>query len=233
VAALQDGARAHGADLVDRTPVLAVEAAGDGVVLHTADATVRAGAVVVATDAWTNRLLAPLGRSLPLTVLREQVSWFAVAEPARFAAEQCPVWIWMDDPSWYGFPAMDGTIKAAQDCGGDPVDPDTRTFDPDPDNEARLAGFLADHLDGVGPLQASKTCLYTLTPDRDFVLDRVPGAPAVVVGLGAAHGFKFAAWFGRELAALALGDPARPELAPFRFDRPALTDPDPGRSWLV
>ena len=43
----------------------------------------------------------------------------------------------------------------------------------------------------------STTCLYTLTADRDFVLDRVPDHPQVLVALGAAHGFKFASWFGR------------------------------------
>ena len=49
------------------------------------------------------------------------------------------------------------------------------------------------------------TCLYTLTADRDFVVDRVPGCEQVCVALGAAHGFKFAAWFGRTLAELAAG----------------------------
>ena len=46
------------------------------------------------------------------------------------------------------------------------------------------------------------TCLYTLTADRDFVVDRVPGCEQICVALGAAHGFKFAAWFGRTLAEL-------------------------------
>ncbi len=233
VAALQQGARARGADLRDNTPVTAVRVEDGTVVVTTATGTVRAAHAVLAADAWTNQVLAPLGRQLPLTVLREQVTWFEVDDADRFRADRCPVWIWMDEPSWYGFPAMDGAIKAAEDCGGIPVDPDTRTFEPDLANEARLDRFLHDQLAGVGDIRSSKTCLYTLTPDRDFVLDRVPEAPEVLVALGAAHSFKFAAWFGLALAQLALDGAIDADVSPFRIDRPALTDPDHQPAWLV
>ncbi|HET9543598.1 MAG TPA: hypothetical protein VFP02_10970, partial [Acidimicrobiales bacterium] len=113
------------------------------------------------------------------------------------------------------------------------VDPDTRTFDADPANEAALGDFLHGRLHGVGGVRASKTCLYTLTPDRDFVLDRMPEAPEVLVALGAAHSFKFAAWFGLTLAQLALDGAAAADLSPFRIDRPALTDQDHQPTWLV
>ena len=64
-----------------------------------------AGRVIVAADAWTNDLLEPLGAALPLTVTQEQVSWFTPrGDPARFAPDRFPVWIWMDEPSFYGFP---------------------------------------------------------------------------------------------------------------------------------
>jgi sarcosine oxidase len=233
VAALQRGATGHGADLRDGSPVNGLRVEDGTVAVTSPTGTVRAAHAVVAADAWTNRVLAPLGRELPLTVLQEQVTWYEVDDAARFTAEHYPVWIWMDDPSWYGFPAMDGAVKAAQDCGGSPVDPDTRTFDPDPANEAALAGFLRDHLAGVGGVRSSKTCLYTLTPDRDFVLDRLPEAPEVLVALGAAHSFKFAAWFGLTLAELALDGSASADVSPFRVDRPALTDPATESSWLV
>jgi sarcosine oxidase len=64
-------------------------------------------------------------------------------------------------------------------------------------------------------------------------VDRLPGYSNVLVGLGAAHGFKFAAWFGRTLADLALGGTAGPELAPFAFDRASLQVPIDRASWLV
>ena len=234
VAALQRAAVAHGADLREHTPVTDLRVEDGTVVVTTATGSVRAAQAVVAADAWTNRVLAPLGRELPLTVLREQVTWYEVDDASRFTADRYPVWIWMDDPSWYGFPAMDGAIKAAQDCGGARVDPDTRTFDPDAGNEARLGAFLRDRLGpGVGAVRSSKTCLYTLTPDRDFVLDRLPEAPEVLVALGAAHSFKFAAWFGLNLAELALDGATTADVAPFRINRPALTDPAFPAAWLV
>ena len=55
------------------------------------------------------------------------------------------------------------------------------------------------------PAVRSLRCQYTLTPDRDFVIAPVPGHERVVVGLGAAHGFKFAPTFGRLLAELGVG----------------------------
>ena len=62
---------------------------------------------------------------------------------------------------------------------------------------------MASHLPGaLGPPIYTKTCLYTLTPDRDFVVDRLPEAPGVIVALGAAHGFKFASVLGRIMAEL-------------------------------
>jgi sarcosine oxidase len=53
------------------------------------------------------------------------------------------------------------------------------------------------------------------------------------VGLGAAHGFKFAPTFGRLLADLSTGAEVTPDIEPFRLDRPALTDPAYAPSWLV
>ena len=78
---------------------------------------------------------------------------------------------------------------------------------------------------GSGRPVRSKRCLYTLTPDRDFVLDRVPGAERVIVGQGAAHAFKFVPTFGRRLADLALGGAIGAELAPFRAGPPGAHRP--------
>ena len=144
----------------------------------------------------------------------------------------------MDDPSFYGFPTYGAPevadrLKGSEDCGGDIVDPDTRTFEPDATMEDRLGAFMSRLVgDRFGP-PATTTCLYTLTADRDFVVDRLPDHPNVCVGLGAAHGFKFASWFGRTLASLALGAPPGPELSPFAIDRPALQRPIDRAAWLV
>ncbi len=231
-------ALAHGATLRDRAPVTAIRDAGGGdleVVTH--GMTYRTGRVVLATDAWTNDLLAGFDRRLPLTITKEQVTYFACPDPGAFAPDRFPVWIWMDEPSFYGLPTYgEAGPKAAQDCGGQPVDPDHRTFARDDAAFARVETFLAEHLPGaLGPPIATKTCLYTLTPDRDFVVDRLPDQPGVVLGLGAAHGFKFASVIGRILAELSTDGAtvSAPELASFRIDRPILLETAPRSSWMV
>ena len=231
-------ATGHGATLLENTPVTAIRDAGGGdLEVVTPDATFRTANVVIAADAWTNRLLQGFERRLPLTITKEQVTYYACPDPGAFAPDRFPVWIWMDDPCFYGFPTYgEAGPKAAQDVGGELVDPDERTFDRDEAAFARLGDFLATYLpDAVGPPILTRTCLYTLTPDRDFVVDRVPEAPGVLVALGAAHGFKYASVLGRILAELALDGttPSQPDLEHFRIDRPILLETDPPTSWMV
>jgi sarcosine oxidase len=230
-------ATARDATLLDRTPVTAIREAGGAYEVDAGDVTHAAGRVIVTADAWTNELIAAFDRRLPLTVTKEQVTYFACPDPAAFAPERFPVWIWMDDPAFYGFPTYgEAGPKAAQDCGGEPTTPDTRTFDRDDAAFERVRDFLERHLPGaLGPPILTRTCLYTLTPDRDFVIDRLPDAPGVLVGLGAAHGFKYASVLGRILAELALDGvtPSAPDLTGFRIDRPILLEEAPATSWMV
>src|SRR3990170_5399713 len=229
---------ANGAVLLDRTPVVTVRDAGGELEIVTADGTVhRTGAVVLAADAWTNQVLAPLGRWLPLTITREQVTYFACPDPAAFAPDRFPLWIWMDETAFYGFPTYgEAGPKAAQDVGGEEITLETRTFEVNANAHARVVRFLERHLPGaVGPDIATKTCLYTLTPERDFVVDRLPDHPGVVLALGAGHGFKFASVLGRILVELALdgGTPSAAEIAAFRVDRPVLLEEHPAASFRI
>jgi sarcosine oxidase len=233
-ATLQTQARRFGATLVDSARVERVESRGGGAVVHLADRQVEAGRVVLCADAWTARLLSDLGVPIPLTVTLEQVTYFQPDEPSRFQPGRLPLWIWMDDPSYYGFPCYgEPTVKAARDCSGIAVTGDERPFEPDPEALSTLSDFMARTLPGTGPAVRSKTCLYTLTPDRDFVLGSVPGHESVLVGLAAGHGFKFAPTFGRLLAELASTGTASCDLTPFRLDRKALTSPSAPVKWLV
>jgi sarcosine oxidase len=238
-------ARAQGATLVERARVTSLRDTGGRELEVTTEAgTFRTGRLILAADAWTNQLLGSFGRRLPLQVTREQVTYFACPDPDAFAPDRFPVWIWMDDPSFYGFPTYgEAGPKAAQDCGGSPVDPDRRTFERDEaaferDEAAfeRVVTFLDRHLPGaVGPPIYTRTCLYTLTPERDFVVDRLPDQPGVTVVLGAGHGFKFASVLGRIASELSLdaATPSAGELGAFRIDRPSLLEADPVTTWLV
>jgi sarcosine oxidase len=231
-------ARANGANLRDRSPVTSIRDAGGGdLEVVTPGATYRTGRVVLAVDAWSNELLASFDRPLPVTITKEQVTYFACPDPAAFAPDRFPVWIWMDEPCFYGFPTYgEPGPKAAQDCGGLPVEPADRTFERDEAAFANVERFMASHLPGaLGPPIYTRTCLYTLTPDRDFVVDRLPEAPGLIVALGAAHGFKFASVLGRIMAELLVdgATPSAGDLERFRIDRPILLETDPATSWMV
>jgi sarcosine oxidase len=78
-----------------------------------------------------------------------------------------------------------------------------------------------------------KTCLYTLPPDRDFVLDRLPGHERVLLAVGAGHAFKFATQIGRILSELALAGATAHDISLFRADRQVLSDPGAPRTWNV
>jgi monomeric sarcosine oxidase len=221
-------ARAHGATFVEKTPVVALEPRSDGVAVRTDEVTFVGGSVVVCAGAWSPPLLATAGVELPLVLSQEQGTYFAVDEPERFTPDRWPVWIWHADSVFYGFPTgVDGAVKAARDMAGRFVTQETRQWEPDPGQTAVVTEFLRERLPAAAGRELySKTCVYDMPPDRELLIDRVPGEPRLLVAAGAGHAAKFASLIGRILADLTTtGETAYP-IEAFRFDRPALTDPD-------
>jgi len=234
-AAHQRMAREHGATLADRRPVERIRSAGGEIDVEAAGVSYRCRRLAIAAGPWSNRALGNFGVELPLEVTQEQVTYFASPRRREFMPDRFPVWIWMDDPCYYGFPVFgeDGP-KAAQDAGGKPVTADSRGFEPDPQNSQRVRDFLTRYLPGVvGPEIYTRTCLYTLTPDRDFVIDAVPQAEGVFVAIGAGHAFKFASLIGKTLAELAREGRSVADIAPFTIERPILKEKNPARSYMV
>jgi sarcosine oxidase len=219
----------QGATLRPRTPVEAIEATQGEVEIVANGITYRCRQLIVTAGAWSNRALAAFGLQLPLKVTQEQVTYFAALRPADFDPDRFPVWIWRGTPSFYGFPRFgEAGPKVGQDGGGKEVTAETRTFDPDLAALRRVQSFLRQRIpSALGPIIYTKSCLYTLTPDRDFVLDQVPGHPDVYVALGGGHGFKFASLIGRILAELAVDGRTEHQLEPFRFERPVLQEVRP------
>lgn len=228
-------ARAYGATLRDQTPVVGLRTVGNEVEVTTLDATYRCQKLVIAAGAWSNQHLAHFGLHLPLTVTQEQVTYFTTPHLADFAPNRFPIWIWMDEPCYYGFPVYgEAAVKGAQDVGGAEVTAETRTFTPDPVAQQRLTAFLAQQLPtAVGPILYTKTCLYTLPPDRDFVIDTLPAHPNVAVAIGAGHAFKFASLIGKTLAALSDGEAPSFDPQPFAINRPILQEENPPRHFMV
>ncbi|MFZ0013272.1 MAG: N-methyl-L-tryptophan oxidase [Acidimicrobiia bacterium] len=228
-------AQAHGATLLATHGVTSITETGSGVIVTTEEGHHEADTLIIAAGAWTNRVLGHLGVSFPLEVTQEQVVYLTPADPDAFAPERFPIWIWMTEPSFYGFPIFgEPAVKVAWDRCELVTDPETREFEPRADVTTSIRGFVAGHLPAANhAVHHARTCLYTLTPDRDFIVDRVPGSERVLVAVGAGHAFKFASLLGAVLTDLALDGATEQDISPFAADRAILTEPSPRRSYMV
>jgi sarcosine oxidase len=224
-----------GATLMDNARVTSVRAVGGGYELIAGGVTYRAERLIVTADAWTNEILEQLWRPINFTVTQEQVHYYSSRDLEAFDPDRFPIWIWMGDPSFYGFPAFgESGAKIGRDVGGPVVTGDTRSMDPDPTYGAVLDQFMQEHLPGgFGPYLRQRTCLYTMTPDRDFVIDLVPGHERAAVGQGAAHAFKFASVFGKSLVELVYDGKAQSDVSDWSIDRETLTMKDPPKQFFV
>ncbi|WP_084709263.1 N-methyl-L-tryptophan oxidase [Rubrobacter aplysinae] len=219
-------ARLNGATILEETPVRAVRPSGSGVEVETYEETYYADRVVVASDAWTNQVLAGTGFQMPLTVTQEQVTYYSTPNLREFSPERFPVFMWHGAHNYYGFPVYgEVATKLGEHMGGHEVTADTRDFEPDPERQRRYREFLEEHVPGfLGPELYTKTCLYTVPPDQNFVLDTLDEHPQISVAIGAGHAYKFAALIGEILSELALDGESRHPIDSFSVSRPALTD---------
>lgn len=199
-----DGARAASADLRFEEPALAwrIDASSGHVEVETARERHRAGRLVVAGGAWAPSLLADLG--LPLQVNRVVQTWFNAA-PAH---DDAPCFGFdLSDGFFYGFPRVGGHVKVAEHTARQPVGgPEEVRRSIDAADTRRVESFVRDRLPQLrtAPVQA-KTCLYTMTPDEHFIVDRHPQHPQVTIAAGfSGHGFKFSPVVGEMLADLSL-----------------------------
>lgn len=221
-------ARALGVTFLDRTPVRRIAGFADRVEVHTDDEVFEAGTLTICAGSWTEPITAGLELDIPLTLTQEQVTYFASPDLRPFAPDRFPVWIFHgEDTSFYGFPVYgEAGVKLGRDMSGRFVTQETRRFEPDPEQTAEAAGFLARYLpDALGPELVSKTCVYDLTQDRNFILDTIGGNPRIALFVGAGHAAKFAGLIGHILADLAIDGGTAYPIESFSIDRPAIRDP--------
>lgn len=211
-----------GAELVYETPVRRIEPLGDSVRVYTADRVYEAGKLIVTGGPWMGKLLSALDLPLPLQPTREQIVFFEPHDQALFSPERCPIFIF-HSPTWfYGLPNVDGSgVKVGIHCNNDPCDPDTVNRTPDSAYVERIAAWTRQYMPlAAGEVKEARVCLYTMTPDEHFVLDRHPAYPQVVFGAGfSGHGFKFGNLIGKLLADMALGNPISYDLSLFSIAR--------------
>jgi len=198
------------------------ETVAGGVRVETDRGSYEADALVLTAGAW-NRQFADALEGL-LEPERQVLAWFQPEEPERFRPESFPVWnIGAPEGRFYGLPIhrVPGFKLGKYHHRDEPADPDDWNDEPEPADERLLREFTAAYFPAAaGPTMGLSTCLFTNSPDEDFVLDTLPAHPQVVVAGGfSGHGFKFASVIGSILADLAVDGETDHPIEPFRLDR--------------
>ncbi len=206
-------AQERGATLLYGVEVTGWSSDGSGVRVETDKETFSANALVITTGPWASELLADLG--MPLKVWRIVNSYFDPPEPVNYRVGNCPIYLF-DAPegTFYGFPHLEDVgLKIGRHDNGQVTTARDINREIDPDEEAYLLDVLQKYLPGAaGPVLSSVTCMYTMTPDEHFIIDRHPEHANVVFGCGfSGHGYKFAPAIGEALGELATGNtPSQP-----------------------
>jgi sarcosine oxidase len=200
------GAQAAGAEAHFREPVLEW-GAGDGRVwVRTSRGRYEAGRLVICAGPWAAKLIPEL---TGLAVAERQVlAWLQPGQPRLFELGAFPVFnLEVEEGRYYGFPSflVPGFKFGKYHHRGEVVDPDAVSREPDEDDEALLRAFARRYFpEGAGATLMLKSCLFTNSPDRHFILDLHPDHPEVVIAAGfSGHGYKFCSVVGEIMADLA------------------------------
>ncbi|TVQ07717.1 MAG: N-methyl-L-tryptophan oxidase [Leptolyngbya sp. DLM2.Bin27] len=221
-------AQARGATVIDHTPVLKVVPSDSGVAVHTEREVFYCDRIILTAGSWAKDLLAAQGIDLPLKIMPCQLGFYQPSRAADFEPGTFPVFFaHMNGPYGempYGIPHEDPSIglKITTFYGWDTVDtPDQVDYTPSPAWTERIRAFAQQYIPAAaGPLISTRRCLYTLTPDKHFVVDQHPNHPQVVIGAGfSGHGFKFTTLMGKMLADLAIEGRTAHDTSLFKLER--------------
>ena len=230
-----DAARAAGAETHFDERVLEWNPDGQGVRIRTGAGAYTANRLVLAAGAWNSGLVRDL--HLPLTVERQTVFWLIPGgSRENYQAERFPIYAYEYKAGHicYGFPRFPGGVKASVMHSGDTArDPDSveRTVNDDEAKPLRAAlrPVLPELADAL--VRDRGVCLFTNTPDHDFIIDFHPLLPQVLISSPCSgHGFKFASAIGELQADLLTTGRSRFDLSPFRIGRWPTNQHQPNRS---
>lgn len=197
---------ASGAELRTNETVIGWTSDGHSVSVTTDRGEYSAASLIVTAGAWASQILADL--RIPLEVLRKPLFWHRVSTADYNLDCGAPAYLYeLPEGCFYGFPSLDGKIlKVAEHSGGKPVanplEVDQEAYESDIEPIRR---FLREAMPSVLPEpMRHSVCMYTMTPDRHFIVDRHPEFANVAIGAGfSGHGFKFTSSIGEALADLA------------------------------
>lgn len=220
-------AKKYGAVICENTAVTEIHVQSDHVEIKTSQDRYFADKLVLTAGSWSKQILAQMGVDLPLTIMPCQFGFFAAQNPEDFQPGKFPVFLahWLDDAGEfpYGLPICEHSgVKISTFYGWETVD-DVKAVDYTPSDIwiEKLRKFIAQYIPGAnGELLETRRCLYTMTPDKDFIIDFLPQHHHVLVAAGfSGHGFKFTTLVGSILADLAMRGTTEHEIGLFNLSR--------------
>jgi len=219
------GATANGASILCDETVLAIkpQAGGRVVEVTTSRGRYTAEKVIVSAGAWVGALLPEL--CLPLTIERQVVCWFGDKSPrvdSPLGLGKMPVYIWeyLQGKLFYGFPDLGQGIKTGRHHAGRNILPDELRSDASAEEIGQIESIAGTYLDIRPVFRASSVCMYTNTPDENFILDVYPGCERIFVASPCSgHGFKFSSVIGKILSEWGCDRPMGFDLRPFSIAR--------------
>jgi monomeric sarcosine oxidase len=218
-------AEQHGAEIRTNTPIVQITPYADSVEVKTASETFSAAKLIVTAGSWAKSVLAALGLDLPLTPLRCQEVYFETENPTDYEPSRFPTFIghMLDvyDRDPYGIASHLGSGLKVGFHGGQPVEhPAQINYTPDEKETGRALTIAQQYLPGVKAVRSSRICLYTMTPDEHFLIDKHPEYPYIVFGGGCSgHSFKFSPLIGSILTDLALNGTTEHDISLFNVQR--------------
>jgi glycine/D-amino acid oxidase-like deaminating enzyme len=209
-----EGARAAGAELRFGETVLDWESGGGTVAVRTDQGTLHARRLVLAGGPWAARLLPAhsgffeVWRIVTFTAPAGQ----PVAQPPALGCFSVD----LPEGLAFGLPEAWGSGAKIGLDAREVWDPELPVAVPTAEEADRLAALLHRFVPGIDTTGGDAVaCLYTMTPDKRFVLGNLPGVPGVLIAAACSgHGFKFAPAIGEAVADL-VEHIDRPDLATF------------------
>jgi sarcosine oxidase len=166
-----------------------------------------AAKLLVSAGAWLNELLPDL--QLPLTITRQVLFWFKCTDEnsTKFLPVNFPVYIWQPEKEkiFYGFPDLGDGIKIAIGHGGKQTTPHTINRHITEEEINEMATLIKNYFDVDASFNYAAVCMYTNTPDEDFIIDYHPADRNIIIASPCSgHGFKFSSAIGKLLCDMAL-----------------------------
>ena len=217
----------NGAELKTEAPVTNIDVAADSVTVETDGEVFTADKLIVSGGAWNKKILSDLELNIAVQASRRTIAWFKSNE-LLYNADTFPGFFG-DLPSgvFYGFPSIDGGgVKAGRYDNGDDAEPEyiNREFGIYDKDEGDVRGFLDAYMpEASGRMNVGSTCLFTNTPDENFVIDLHPEHSHIAIAAGfSGHGYKFSTAVGEILSELVTEGTTEQDISLFSAKRPAL-----------